>query len=349
MTTQAMQKQENGIMNYQVSGQQITLSPQIVRQWLVSGDKPVTDSEVMLFMALCKANALNPFVRDAFLVKYSDKFPAAMVVSKYAYAKRAEHHPHYAGFKAGVVLRSGEGVLVYREGAIVADGEELIGGWAEVYRSDRQHPIRSEISVEEYTQMKPIWGNGQKVGEEPNEMWTKKRGTMCRKVALVQAWREAFPEEYAGIYSEEEMPTFDAPKDVRPVTDQVHDILAATKAEPQALPEPTIIDSVPEAKVEEQPAAAPAPAQVEPVKPAQEKKQQHPISAASQRFGIAHVRCVHKAAGLPENSGVMTAEQMDEAARIWAVAMAWESVPPHPRDSEWPAYIEAIKAALEQP
>lgn len=28
---------------------------------------------------------------------------------------------------------------------------------------------------------------------------------MIRKVALVQAWREAFPEDYAGMYSEEEM------------------------------------------------------------------------------------------------------------------------------------------------
>ena len=40
-------------------------------------------------------------------------------------------------------------------------------------------------------------------------MWKEKPKTMIRKVAIVQTFREAFPDELGGLYSEEEMPEFD--------------------------------------------------------------------------------------------------------------------------------------------
>ena len=47
--------------------------------------------------------------------------------------------------------------------------------------------------------------------------WQKMPATMIRKVALVQALREAIPEEFGGLYSPEEMPIDDSTLDSTPV------------------------------------------------------------------------------------------------------------------------------------
>ena len=47
--------------------------------------------------------------------------------------------------------------------------------------------------------------------------WQKMPATMIRKVALVQALREAIPEEFGGLYSPEEMPIDDSVLDDNPI------------------------------------------------------------------------------------------------------------------------------------
>jgi hypothetical protein len=80
---------------------------------------------------------------------------------------------------------------------MLVNGEDLIGGWAEVYRSDHDVPVRAEVTFGEYV--------GKKQGGSINKQWTEKPATMIRKVALVQAHREAFPNQFEGMYSPEEM------------------------------------------------------------------------------------------------------------------------------------------------
>ncbi len=46
------------------------LTADTVRNYLVSGGGNVTDQEVVMFLELCKAQKLNPFVKDAYLIKY---------------------------------------------------------------------------------------------------------------------------------------------------------------------------------------------------------------------------------------------------------------------------------------
>ena len=46
---------------------------------------------------------------------------------------------------------------------------------------------------------------GTKKTGEVNEQWTKRPATMIRKVALMQALREAFPDDLAGMYDSSEM------------------------------------------------------------------------------------------------------------------------------------------------
>ncbi len=170
------------------------LTIDIVKRYI---NQYVTDQEAMFFLQLCKAQNLNPFLREAHLIKYSPNEPATMVVGKETFLKRAVKIQGYKGFRAGVVVINLSGEAEYREGALVIEGEKLIGGWAEVYIQDKAN-VKSIVSMSEYVRKKR--------DGTPNRSWAEMPATMIRKVALVQALREAFPEEFGGMYSPEEMP-----------------------------------------------------------------------------------------------------------------------------------------------
>ena len=50
--------------------------------------------------------------------------------------------------------------------------------------------------------------------DQKRSLWLSKPATMIRKVALVQALREAYPGEFGGIYDGAEMPEPDLPAQV---------------------------------------------------------------------------------------------------------------------------------------
>ena len=185
------------VVEYECGGQLVKLSPNIIRNYLVNGNGNVTDQEVAMFLNLCKFQKLNPFLREAYLIKYGSSQPAAIVTGKEAIAKRAMRSPNYAGQQAGVVVLTEDGTLENRIGSIVLEDETLVGGWAKVFVKGYEYPIEITVAFDEYV--------GRKSSGEINSQWSKRPATMIRKVALVQALREAFPEDLAGMYSTEEM------------------------------------------------------------------------------------------------------------------------------------------------
>lgn len=148
-----------------------------------------TDQEAYMFLQLCQARNLNPFLNEAYLIKFGNK--ATMVVGKEAYMRRAESHPEFDGFEAGIIIKNDTGVLERREGTFLMKGETLVGGWAKIYRKDRSKPYVSEVSLDEYN--------------SKQSLWISKPATMIRKVAIVQGKREAFPSEFGGMYDAAEM------------------------------------------------------------------------------------------------------------------------------------------------
>lgn len=174
---------------------EVKLTPSIVRRYLVTGDAPVTDQEIMMFLSLCKYRNLNPFIRDVYLIKYG-KQPAAMVIAKDAYLKRAFQHPDFGGHKAGIIYQDKAGEVKFTEGFLPVDGK-LLGGWAEVYVKSWPFPLRIEVSYQEYV--------GRKFDGTINRTWSEKPSTMIRKVALVQALREAFPDTCGGLFTQDEL------------------------------------------------------------------------------------------------------------------------------------------------
>lgn len=189
-------------VKYEVNGETIELNATIVRDFLTNGDGEVTDQDIILFLNLCKFSKLNPFLKECYLIKYKSKNPqiapkpATMVVSKEAFMKRADSNKEYEGKEDGVFVLNRNGDLVKREGSLVLPNETLVGGYCTVFRKGFK-PTYVSVSYNEYV--------GKDGFGKVNSMWNSKSATMIRKVAVCQALREAFPQTYAGLYSEEEI------------------------------------------------------------------------------------------------------------------------------------------------
>ena len=134
------------LAEYKLDGGQV-LTADTVRKYLTSGNGKVSDQEVLMFIELCKAQNLNPFVRDAYLVKMGDSYPAQIIVGKDVFIKRASEHPNFNGMRAGIVVLDKNEQIQEREGALKLPGEELVGGWCEVYLKDKDYPTKSLVSL----------------------------------------------------------------------------------------------------------------------------------------------------------------------------------------------------------
>lgn len=184
------------IVRYETDHGEVALSAAVVRDYLVNGQGRLTDREVMTFLELCKYQRLNPFLREAYIIKYGDN-PATIVTGKEVFTKRAAKHPRFDGFEAGITVQTGAGSLERREGALLLPGESIVAGWARVYLKGTRAAVFAEASFAEYA--------GRKRDGTLNGTWAGKPATMIRKVALVQALREAFPEDFQGLYDSAEM------------------------------------------------------------------------------------------------------------------------------------------------
>ncbi len=256
----------NGIINvsqnalvatYEVNGETVQLDPQVVRNFLVQGNGQVTDQEIVFFVNLCKAQKLNPFVRDCYLIKYGSS-PAQMVVGKSAYMRRAYENPNYICKEDGIVVLNNRKEIVKKEGACVYPGETLVGAWCRVHyiRHGAERKAYREVALAEYNK-------GQ-------SSWKQMPATMLQKTAIAQALREAFPVEYAGLYEETEM-----------ITSGAVPALPDKKAQPPVKREPEASSDVP-------------PVQPEPAAPVQSSEQTTyddpvvPHKELLEMFNLAH-------------------------------------------------------------
>lgn len=211
-------------VSYEVSGQKIELTPGIIKQYIVSGDKNVTNEEMGMFMMLCKSQGLNPFIKEAHLIKFGNK-PATMIVGKDAFTKRANRNADYEGSEEGIIVVNLKKEIEYREGSFyIKNSEVLVGGWAKIHVKGKKFAKMITVSYDEY--------EGKKSDGRPNQNWATRPATMIRKVALVQALREAFPDDFAGMYAAEEMGIDESQLNHDPVNVEEEQIRAAHVEKP---------------------------------------------------------------------------------------------------------------------
>jgi phage recombination protein Bet len=156
-----------------------------------SGAMPPS-SDIIKFMKLCQARLLDPWQGDAFLVGYdSQEGPKfSLITAAQALAKRAELHPEFNGILSGIIVTRGD-QIIEREGSFYIPGDEVVvGGWAKVYRKDRDTVFFSSMPLSVYS--------------TGRSRWKVDPGGMIQKVAEASAYRKAFPNQLAQLYLREE-------------------------------------------------------------------------------------------------------------------------------------------------
>lgn len=146
----------------------------IINDYLKSMGNSLTEKHRTQFIQIAKAFNLNPFTREIYGIQYGNNFN--IIVGYEVYLKRAERSGNLDGWE------------VYSEGSQEAKDFRAT---CIVYRKDLKHPIKRTVYFDEYNQN--------------NQMWKSKARTMIEKVAIATTFRQAFPDELAGIpYTEEE-------------------------------------------------------------------------------------------------------------------------------------------------
>ncbi len=185
-------KEEKAVVTWQ--GRKITITFNDVKNSICPR---ATDQEAVVFLKMAHSLNLNPWERDIFMIKYKDDEPASYIVASQAYQKAAENCPEFDGYEAGVFIEV-DGELKQREGTFLLDREQnkLVGGWAKVYRKDRQRPFYTSVNIKEcakYTK-----------DGRMTRFWSSMPATMIRKVALARSLREAFPSRLGGMVTDAE-------------------------------------------------------------------------------------------------------------------------------------------------
>lgn len=182
-------------VTYEVDGNKVILTPSVVQKYIVGTDSPITIQEFKFFSELCKVRGLNPFLKEAYCIKYGNQ-PAQIVVGKDAIIKRAVLNPEFDGIESGVIVIKDDNITE-RKGCFVAPNENLVGGWAKVYRKNWTHPTYCSVGLEQVA--------SRKKDGSLNSMWASKPATMVEKVAKVRALRETFIENLGGLYDADEV------------------------------------------------------------------------------------------------------------------------------------------------
>lgn len=157
----------------------VELTPKVIRDYFC---KLATEQEIGLFINICKVSNLNPFKREAYLIKYGTA-PATIVTGYETYLRRAENNPNYGGFK------------VWCEGSLEDDS---LKACINVYRKDWIEPLYWEAPFNECVQKT---SDGR-----PNRMWINRPTHMLKKTVIAQGLRLAFSKDVEGLpYTSDEM------------------------------------------------------------------------------------------------------------------------------------------------
>lgn len=188
-------------------------------QW--KDDDQPRDEDLMVYLHLCIATGLDPFLREIYYIGRSDSSSPS--------GKKWTAQTGIDGFRH-IAERTGE-----YEGRIATEWCGADGDWRDVWidaehppaaarvivkRRGIDHPFYGIAAYSEFVPLKEKWdgpkGNRRKVmvdGKpvtEPMGLWPKMPAHMLAKCAEAQAIRAAFPRQAAGLYVTEEMHQADA-------------------------------------------------------------------------------------------------------------------------------------------
>lgn len=157
-------------------------------EYLTSMGLKLPEKYKKTFLELCANFGLNPFKREIYAVGYGDNFN--IITGYEVYLKRAERCKQLDGWHCEF---EGDLVTPYSGKAVCT-----------IYRKDWSKPFVHEVYYSEVVQTKTDKQTGV---TSPTAIWAKMPVFMTKKVAIAQAFRMAFPDEFSGMpYIADEMP-----------------------------------------------------------------------------------------------------------------------------------------------
>ena len=114
-------------VDYRTEHGLVTLAPSIVRDLILS---TATDEEAIVFMMMCQAYQINPFLGDQIhLVKYGqgENAKARIQLGAELFRMRGQQHPRYKSHSSGIIWYDSEQTERRTNGTFLPRGGELAG------------------------------------------------------------------------------------------------------------------------------------------------------------------------------------------------------------------------------
>ena len=150
-----------------------------------------TDDELNMFLSIAGKYELDPFLHEIWFANMGNR--NVIMTGRDGYLKIANRHPNFDGITGDVVhandrfIKEGDNV---RHAYNAQDRGPIVGAYAQVYRSDRAHPVFVYAPFNEYNK----GGRG---------VWGQYPSAMILKVAESMALKRAF--SISGLVTEEEL------------------------------------------------------------------------------------------------------------------------------------------------
>jgi len=163
--------------------------------------KQLLPNEKAMFVNMAQGFGLNPFKREIYCTVYGEgQYRQCSIVTGYeVYLKRAERIGKLDGWQVSVTGS-------FKDGTLAAT--------VTIHRKDWQHPFQHTAYYVECVQKN-------KQGQ-PNKVWAKMPIFMTKKVAIAQAFRLCFSDEFGGMpYTNDELNV--EPQEMRNVTEPVQE------------------------------------------------------------------------------------------------------------------------------
>lgn len=181
--------------------------------------KDHNDLEFDLFMEACRSYGLDPFRKQIFSIIYSkdnaEKRKQTIIVSRDGSRVLAQRCGDYRPAETPTVYEYDQSLKGPNNPA------GIVSATVTLHKQDNKgvwHPVVGQAYWDEFAPLKEEWAYDEKAGRrqptgkftlDTTGQWAKMSRVMISKCAEAQALRAGWPDQFGGIYQEEEMARFE--------------------------------------------------------------------------------------------------------------------------------------------